>query len=112
MDFEKMMRENALAQMQYDIEKEQRKTLTGYLDIVLRNNCPREIKQEAILAMFSPEFKEQIKYSQLEKNIFEILIRDGDIFKLIEGLVNNIKDQQNHLKKLIENYPVPPNFNK
>lgn len=110
MDFEKMMRDNALHQMQHDIEKEQRKTLTGYLDMVLRNNCPHEIKQEAIIAMFSCEFQEQIKYSQLEKNIFEILVRDGDIFKMIEGLVNNIKDQQKHLQKLIEIYPAPPNF--
>lgn len=80
-------------------ERGKRKSLTEFLHWQLANGCPREIKDNAILGMFSPEFVAKINLLSINRNIFQVLRRDGDVFKLLEHLADIIEDQQAELIK-------------
>ena len=83
-----------------ELELSHRKSMTEYLIRIMNSGCPRQIKDEAILAMFSQDFKIRATYHPLERKVFEVLRRDGDIFKLIENLVMTINELQDNLREI------------
>jgi hypothetical protein len=99
---EKLNRELMLAMHMATIEQDKRASLTDYLIHVFKSGCPRKIKDEAILSMFSPGFKDKIMYGAQERMVFEILRRDGDLFKMIESLLETIDNQQKTLTDIMQ----------
>jgi hypothetical protein len=62
--------------------------------------------EDNLLNKFTPGFKEKLKTSELINNIYHQLLCDVSPYAIIERLIDIIENQQNIVKKLIENQPI------
>lgn len=59
------------------------------------------------LSKFSPEFKDKFRTSALAHQTVEYLLRGGDVFRLIEQLIEAADNSTNALSRMIGTHPRP-----
>jgi hypothetical protein len=64
-------------------------------------------KVEEVLSLFSPDFKEKFRTNATAHIIVETLVRGGNIYNIIEQMIDNQEKQQQVLRRAIETNPHP-----